>query len=45
MLVYGHCGDRDGEEVMLASIVVVVVIGGQVLELGPVSGGTRGRPP
>jgi hypothetical protein len=27
MLVYGHCGDRDGEEVMLASIVVVVVIG------------------
>jgi hypothetical protein len=28
MLVYGHYGDGDGEEVMLASIVVVVVKGG-----------------
>jgi hypothetical protein len=28
MLVYGHYGDGDGEEVMLASMMVVVVKGG-----------------
>jgi hypothetical protein len=43
MVINGHFG--DGDVVVLVSIVVMVMKGEQVLELGPVFGGTHCRPP
>ena len=45
MLVMGHCSFGYGEVLMLAGIVVMVVKGERILELGSVSRGTRGHPP
>ena len=45
MLVTGHYDDGYGEVLMLADIVVMVVKGERILELGSVSRGTRGHPP
>jgi hypothetical protein len=43
MLINGYY--RDGDVVMLSCIVVKLMKRGMDLELGPVFGGTRVRPP